>query len=111
VKLTVNAIKSLNPAIKEVEHMDADYPGFGVRVNPGGTKTFIYRYRINGKLRRISLGRFEQARSTEVTHGQAMAAGLCRQHTSQVGFSTARGACDQHIVMLVDPVTAEQVTR
>jgi hypothetical protein len=57
VKLTVNAIKSLNSAIKEVEHMDTDYPGFGVRVNPGGSKTFIYRYRINGKLKRISLGR------------------------------------------------------
>ena len=40
-----------------------------------------------------------------------MAAGLCRQHTPKVGFATARGAGDQHIVVLVDPVTTEQISK
>jgi hypothetical protein len=40
-----------------------------------------------------------------------MAAGLRCQHTPKVGFATARGAGEQHIVVLVDPVIAEQISK
>ena len=39
-----------------------------------------------------------------------MAAGLCGQHTAKVGFAATRGAGDQHIVVLMDPVAAEQIS-
>jgi len=35
--------------------------------------------------------RLKQARGSEVTYGEAMAAGLRCQHTPKVGFATARG--------------------
>jgi hypothetical protein len=36
--------------------MDGANPGFGVRINPGGGKTWIYRYRFEGCLTRMALG-------------------------------------------------------
>ena len=43
---------------KRVEVWDALLPGFGVRVSPKGTKSFILMYRFNGHLRRQTLGRY-----------------------------------------------------
>lgn len=48
-------------------YRDAAIPGFGVRVTSGGAKSFIVEKRINGKVKRITLGRYgnltvEQAR-------------------------------------------------
>ena len=40
------------------EYWDAALPGFGVRVSPAGTKTFILLYRAGGRSRRASLGRY-----------------------------------------------------
>lgn len=48
-------------------YRDTALPGFGLRVYSGGSKTFILEKRIDGKVKRISLGRYgaltcEQAR-------------------------------------------------
>lgn len=48
-------------------HWDADLVGFGVRVSPGGTRTFFYQGRLNGKTKKITVGKLgkitaEQAR-------------------------------------------------
>src|SRR5947207_2580231 len=37
---------------------DARIPGFGVRVTPVGTKIFIAQARVDGRLRRVPVGRF-----------------------------------------------------
>jgi hypothetical protein len=37
---------------------DKALPGFGVRITPKGTKTFALLYRINGRMRRATLGRY-----------------------------------------------------
>jgi integrase len=37
---------------------DAGLPGFGVRVTPVGTKIFIAQARVDGRLRRVPVGRF-----------------------------------------------------
>src|SRR5262249_37867695 len=37
---------------------DRGYPGLALRVSYGGAKAWIYFYRLHGKLRRMSLGRF-----------------------------------------------------
>lgn len=54
--ITTIAVKKLKPKTRIYEHMDKTRPGFGVRVHTTGAKSFIYRYRINGRLRRITLG-------------------------------------------------------
>jgi len=40
-RLTDRKLKSLKPARKRYDIMDADVPGFGVRVSEKGQRTFI----------------------------------------------------------------------
>lgn len=57
----VNAIVA--PERGEAVVMDADLPGFGVRVMASGAKSFFVRYRVGGgrgaQMRRLTLGRTE----------------------------------------------------
>lgn len=39
-------------------HWDSELPGFGLRVTAKGAKSFIAQGKVNGKARRITLGRF-----------------------------------------------------
>ncbi|MCB1809881.1 MAG: integrase family protein [Candidatus Competibacteraceae bacterium] len=55
-KRTIEAIKS--PAEGSAFYWDDDLPGFGLRVWASGTKTFIVQRRINGRDKRITIGRF-----------------------------------------------------
>ena len=52
---------------KQIVYWDDLLTGFGLRVSPGGAKTFFYQYRVNGRAKKITIGRFgawtvEQAR-------------------------------------------------
>ncbi len=54
--LTVKRAKP--PATGQVDIFDAGYPGFALRVSYGGGKSWVYFYRIGGRLRRRSLGTY-----------------------------------------------------
>lgn len=54
--LTVKRVKP--PAKGQVDIFDAGYPGFALRVSYGGGKSWVYFYRIAGRLRRRSLGTY-----------------------------------------------------
>lgn len=57
--LTAAAIDKLKPPIKgQAEHFDAGFPGLACRISHGGAKSFVYFYRVHGKLRRMTLGRW-----------------------------------------------------
>jgi integrase len=58
MKLTATAIRSLSlPAGKaEAIIFDDDVHGFGLRVRDGGSRTFVFQYKIGTKQRRIALG-------------------------------------------------------
>jgi integrase len=61
-------------------HWDEKLAGFGVRVTPGGAKSFVFQKRINGKEKRITIGRFgeltaEQARKEAVKLAGQIATG------------------------------------
>jgi len=43
---------------RRVEYWDGRIPGFGLRVSPSGTKTFILMYRHRGRPRRLTIGRY-----------------------------------------------------
>ena len=45
---------------KRFDLWDAHILGFGVRVAPSGTKTFIVMYRLHEKKRRVSIGRYPE---------------------------------------------------
>src|SRR5262245_3078183 len=58
-KLNDAIVKALlPPATGQVTHWDTGLPGFGVRVAPGGAKTWIIQYRHAGRVRRFKLGRY-----------------------------------------------------
>lgn len=61
MKLTQSRIKKLvydpNGPSSQI-HFDDEHPGFGVRVYPNGSKSFILDYRLKGRQRRMVIGRF-----------------------------------------------------
>jgi len=49
-------IKSLKP--KLIRYEEYEGKGFGIRITPNGTKTWIYRYKLNEKTEKLTLGHF-----------------------------------------------------
>jgi integrase len=46
------------PTSGQVELFDKGFPGLALRISYGGGKSFVYFYRIGGKLRRMTLGTY-----------------------------------------------------
>ena len=55
-RLTDDAISRLRPREREYTVWDSAIPGFGVRVRPGGGKSYVMLRRSSGASRRVSLG-------------------------------------------------------
>lgn len=58
--LTPGFISSLKTE-KQTDFYDEHTAGLGLRISPGGTKTFFYRYRFKGKTRRFTIDRFSKS--------------------------------------------------
>jgi len=56
--LTDLLLRKLKGEEERIEVWDAKLPGFGVRVSPSGTKSFVLVYRFRGVPRRLTLGRY-----------------------------------------------------
>lgn len=61
-RLTVKAIAAAKPAAREYTLWDNQLAHFGVRVLPSGVKSYIVQTRANGRMRKITLGRFSELR-------------------------------------------------
>ena len=46
------------PASGQAEYFDKGFPGLALRISYGGGKSFVFFYRIGGKLRRMTLGTY-----------------------------------------------------
>jgi integrase len=58
MKLTKSVLRELKTKDKDLLIWDETLPGFGIRVKPNGTKTFLIQYRNQfGRMRRYSIGR------------------------------------------------------
>ena len=55
--LTERAIRDAKPGPKARILWDSRVKGLGLKIQPGGTKAFVIDFRVNGKQRRVSLGR------------------------------------------------------
>lgn len=61
LQFTKKSIADLQPvAGKQYDAWDLQQRGLGVRVSPGGSKTFFVMQRVNGKLVRVKLGVFPE---------------------------------------------------
>jgi integrase len=47
---------ALPPGASETIVFDDDLPGFGIRLRAGGSRTFVYQYKVGAKQRRLTLG-------------------------------------------------------
>jgi hypothetical protein len=58
MKLTQKAIAALTLPEGKTETIifDDDLPGFGVRLRAGGSKKWIYQYKVGNQHRRVTLG-------------------------------------------------------
>ena len=58
-KLTDAKLQGLKPPDKgQVEYSDSDVRGLRVLIGSSGTKTFILRKRVGGRIRNITVGRY-----------------------------------------------------
>ena len=57
-KLTKRIVDTAQPEPERYVVWDSTLKGFGLRVEPSGTKTFLVRYRIAGRKRFLAVGRF-----------------------------------------------------
>lgn len=71
-KLTKRIIDAAAPNAGDQFIWDSDLPGFGMRVRPGGSKTFIAQYRAgggrSGQSRRYTIGRYGVLTVDEARH-------------------------------------------
>lgn len=80
--LTDLAIRKLATAPgKRIEIWDSKVPGFGMRVTPSGTRSFVLMYRVNGHQRRLTLGQYPiltlaRAREKAITALQQVGDGI-----------------------------------
>ena len=56
-KLTKRAIDALKPREVRFTAWDSDLKGFGLRMNPGGERTYVVKYRLGGEQRWFTIGR------------------------------------------------------
>jgi hypothetical protein len=58
MKLTSSEVRKFELADGQSEAIvfDDDIPGFGLRVREGGSRTFVFQYKLGNKHRRITLG-------------------------------------------------------
>lgn len=56
--LTKQIVERLSPAKgAQLITWDTKIPGFGVRVSPGGTRTFFFQGRLKGKVKKVTIGK------------------------------------------------------
>ena len=58
IRLTNHAISTARPKASEYTLWDSALNHFGLRVYPSGVRSFIVQIRVQGRLRKITLGRF-----------------------------------------------------
>ena len=57
--LTAAAVERIRaPSSGQIDHFDQGYPGLAVRVSYGCAKSWVYFYRLFGKQKRLTLGRW-----------------------------------------------------
>jgi len=57
--LTAAAVERIRaPTSGQIDHFDQGYPGLALRISYGGSKSWVYFYRLFGKQKRLTLGRW-----------------------------------------------------
>ncbi len=71
MKLTKRNVDGIEPISKDVLHWDDELKGFGVKVTPAGKKIFVLQSRLNGSLKRFTIGAFGAPWSADAARDEA----------------------------------------
>lgn len=58
IKIAVNSIKGIKPGAKDIVVWDTELSGFGFKVTPSGSRSFILSYRVGNVQRKPMIGRY-----------------------------------------------------
>ncbi|HEX2988908.1 MAG TPA: site-specific integrase [Chloroflexota bacterium] len=122
VGLTKRQIEAAKVAAHEYTLWDDNPPAFGVRIRPGGSRTFILKYRVDGRQRKLTLGSYgaltvEQARKLAKTALASAAAGTdpAQAKLEARRAPTMKDLCDrfesEYIAVRLKPKTARSYRR
>lgn len=103
--LTELTIKSLKPKDAQYELFDRSLPGFGIRVAPGGAKSFVLVYRFQHRSRRMTLGRFPVLTLSEA---RKLAKEALAQVAKGIDPANATTADRDSVAELLFPVVADK---
>ncbi len=78
------------PATGRVEYFDASFGGLALRVTESGHKSFSVHFRMNGKLRRYTLGRYPAIRPAQARRDASAALELARTGTDPTAAKRAK---------------------
>jgi integrase len=85
--LTIAGVARIKPPKRgQVDHFDHGYPGLALHVSYGGARTWVFFYRLRGKQRRFTLGRFP-----------AMELGKAREAWRAARLAVAKGESPAHL--------------
>jgi integrase len=106
VTLTNRKVAALKaPAGTQIDYFDRSLPGFGVRVNQAGTRTFVLLYRTKGKLRRMTIGTYPDL---SLAKAREQAQGELRKSTIGRDPATERHEAKAHTVGALCDLYLEQ---
>ena len=121
-KITKRLVDAAEPRDKPYTIYDGQVPGFGIRVQPGGTKTFVVLYRFAHHRRCVSLGRHgvvtpEHARTqatkilVRVKDGEDPAASRHGDGYIMTVADLVKRFDEEHIVVRLKPASAYSYRR
>ncbi|MEN5278805.1 site-specific integrase [Brucella sp. TWI432] len=71
MKLTKRTVDGIVPTSKDTLYWDEEIKGFGVKVTPAGKKIFVLQSRLNGSLKRFTIGAFGAPWSADAARDEA----------------------------------------
>ena len=90
VKFTDTTVKYIKPEKERAIYWCETLTGFGLRVTPKGTKTWIYVYRLDGPTKTFTLGRYPK-----MTLRQARTEYLKEKEQVELGFDPSNKVIDR----------------
>lgn len=105
MKLTKKSIDALKPNGRDAVHWDDDLPGFGLRINPGGKRSFVVQYRNSqGRSRRLTVGAYgkltpDEARreATRLLRGAELGSDPAEKRQEDRKALTVAQLCDEYL--------------
>ncbi|MGI9357261.1 MAG: tyrosine-type recombinase/integrase [Rhizobiaceae bacterium] len=106
-KLTKRLVDSLSAAPKDNFLWDLDISGFGLKITPRGRKVYIVQKRLNGRLRRFTIGQHGAPWTPDTARVEANRILVCLSAGIDPGEERRKAEADLTIAELCDLYTKE----